>query len=58
MITEVKYLPKEEGESGNAIHVKYDNGNIAVFNYVEGEALYEEIKAWAAVDGNTIAEAD
>ncbi len=58
MITEVKYLPKEEGESGNAIHVKYDNGNIAVFNYVEGEALYEEIKAWAAIDGNTIAEAD
>ena len=57
MITEVKYLPKEEGESGNAIHVKYDNGNIAVFNYVEGQALYEEVKAWEDA-GNTIAEAD
>lgn len=58
MITEVKYLAKEEGESGNAIHVTYDNGNIAVFNYVEGQTLYEEIKAWEAIDGNTIAEAD
>ena len=58
MITEVKYLAKEEGESGNAIHVKYENGDIAVFNYVEGQTLYEEIKAWEAVDGNTIAEAD
>lgn len=58
MITEVKYLEKEEGEAGNAIHVTYDNGNIAVFNYVEGQTLYEEIKAWEAIDGNTIAEAD
>ena len=57
MITEVKYLPKEEGESGNAIHVTYDNGNIAVFNYVEGQILYDEVKAWEDA-GNTIAEAD
>ena len=54
MITEVKYLPREEGESGNAIHVKYDNGNIAVFNYVEGQALYEEVKSWEDA-GNTFA---
>ena len=58
MITEVKYLAKEEGESGNAIHVKYENGNIAVFNYVEEHPMFEEIEAWEAIDGNTIADAD
>ena len=58
MITEIKYLPKEEGESGNAIHVKYDNGNISVFNYVEEHSMYEIIEAWEAIEGNTIADAD
>ena len=58
MITEIKYLPKEEGESGNAIHVTYDNGNISVFNYVEEHSMYKTIEAWEAIDGNTIADAD
>ena len=37
--------------------IKYDNGNIAVFNYVEGQILYDKVKAWEDA-GNTIAEAD
>lgn len=57
MIIAVKYLPKDEYTTGNPIQVKYDNGNISVFNYVEEHPMYETVHAWVA-DGNVIEPAD
>lgn len=58
MITQVKYLPKDELVPGsNPIQVTYDNGNRSVFNYVERHPLYQTIKDWED-EGNTIAPAD
>ena len=58
MITQVKYLPRDENVPGaNPVQVNYDNGTFAVFNYTEESIKYEEIQAWEAA-GNTIQPAD
>jgi len=58
MITQVKYLPRDENAPGaNPVQVNYDDGSFAVFNYVETHPKYEEVQAWETA-GNTPQPAD
>jgi len=58
MITQVKYLPKDESVPGaNPVQVTFDNGQFSVFQYDDTHTLYKEIQQWIA-DGNTILPAD
>ena len=58
MITQVKYLPRDENVPGaNPVQVNYDDDTFAVFNYTEEHTKYEEVQAWEAA-GNTIQPAD
>ena len=58
MITQVRYLPKDENVSGpNPVQVTFDNGQFSVFQYDETHFLYESIQRWID-NGNTILPAE
>jgi len=52
IIIQAEYLPNPDN-IGNPVKVTYDNGSFTVFNFEEGNLMYEKLQEWIA-DGNSV----